>query len=1029
MLGRILETRRGVTLLVIVAMAAGIGLVTRIAVKLYPDTTKPALAVILPHPGYTATDFRSEYGEQVERALSAVRDVETVEGAYGAGQTRFRVEFAWNVENDVAKNRVTTAMASVRSTLPRESRDHQVLFWSAGNAGFMAVAAYSPKLTSAEIYESIQPVLDHPLSRIEDAEQVEIVKAEELNAEIIIDHDRLLAYGLMLDEVVAAVRSGYEAVSVGSFNKGQSTTSVRMAAEVDSVFDIGEITVGRIGTTAVTLADVAEVSVGYDLPQLVFRANGARSVLIFATPADGGNVKRMSDEVRAAINAHRDSLPEDLSFDYLVDPAAFINEAVWSVISAALVGIAFALLVIVLLLGEPRNILLVALSIPLAVVLSFILMYLFGLSLNLVSLAGLTLSVGMIIDSSIVVMENIHRHRLEVAPGDEAALKAAILMAVRQVRGAIIAATLTSILVFLPLSFTSPLADAILGNLALTVVFALSCSLLVALVVLPPAAFYVFRREAARNGSDGPSGGPGVLQRISETILGSLTRAYRRVLSALLRSRPASRLFMGASFVALVLVVALVVPRVPTEILAKPESDMLVLWFMKYDSRSKDQLLADIAPMEEEIFSRHGSDIESLLVQIAQPNSGIFIIGFDSAGARRRVEAQLREAYSSTEEWRYRVFPWDPSELPLPSTHDLQLRVHGPDAVTAARVLGEVATAVRDGGFYENVYTSPPTTLTQELNLVPRHAEIAALEGLSPARLASIARTVMSGAQVIDMSEGGESVQVRLEYPDDYISSSEDLSNLLVSYRGKGVPLKHFFDIEARQAVSELVTRDGRETFNLYGTLSEDTPAHRRAELEAQAMDLIEQKVHIPDGYRISAEDGRSEVDRAIRSLVVALGASLILVYLVIGVQFNSALVPLLVLVNVPPGFIGVVLSLHLFNSTISLNSMLGTILLGGIVVNNAIIMIDFYRRVRHDFTDRVEALVHAAALRLPPILITMATTVLAMLPLALGVGDATNIIQPLGVAVAGGLLVSTLFTLFMVPCLLNMGARSGSRE
>jgi HAE1 family hydrophobic/amphiphilic exporter-1 len=260
-----------------------------------------------------------------------------------------------------------------------------------------------------------------------------------------------------------------------------------------------------------------------------------------------------------------------------------------------------------------------------------------------------------------------------------------------------------------------------------------------------------------------------------------------------------------------------------------------------------------------------------------------------------------------------------------------------------------------------------------------------------------------------------------VRYPERYIAELGGIENLLIPYDGGALPLRHFFDFSEERGVAEIASADGEQRFSVYGLLPPGSSDPERERLETEAARYLREQVELPAGYRLVVEDTRTEIRESISSLFIALAASVALIYLVLGFQFNSLRIPLVILATIPLGFIGVIASLALFGSTISLNSMLGTILLGGIVVNNAILLIDFYFQHRGRFTTTREALLYAAQLRFAPILITMSTTVLGMIPIALALTEGTGILQPLGVAVSGGLLVSTIFTLFMIPALLTL--------
>ncbi len=1005
--------RRGILLLAAVLAIAGIVAVGELPTKLYPSMRKPAVSVRLSHPTYGADDFHNAYGDELENTLSGIRAVDVVEATYQHGNTRIRVEFEWREDPDEALNRVESAMSGLRSRLPDESRDYRISAWRGENPGYLAVAVYSPELDPIPLYEMIEPVLRGPLSRVTDAESVAIVSVEELRADLRFNHDALLRMGLTPHEVAQSIQSGYRPQSMGSFNSRGEQTNVRVKHGIDSIFDIHRIQVASAEGNPILLEDVADVSVRYDLPRRLFRANGERAVMIYADPVDGGNIKRMADDITAILAEKTAEFEVPVRYEHLVDPAAFIDNAVGNVLQAAALGAAFAMLVIVLLLGEPRNILIIGLSIPLSMTYSFILMYFAGISINLISLGGMTLSVGMIIDSTIVVMENIHRHRKLEPERGEATIRL-ILTSVREVRSAVVVATLTSVAVFLPLSFTAPLTASILGDLALAVVFALACSLLVALIVVPLIAYYLFRREKPEDLDRGILGG------LSTGLLGLLTRGYRTTLRFLLSSRVAAIGFMTVSAALLAVLVVRVLPRIPAEIIADPESDKVVLWFRHNTINDQEDLLDEVIPIEQELMERYAGELRNVFMQIRSENAGSITLSLRSSREMRRVEEELRDTYASDDDWRFSVFPWDPAAMPLPRLVDLHLTVDGEDPKIAVSLLGEAAELVREAELYGNVFTNPPSGFTEELVLHPRRHVIEQFPEYSVSGLVSFGQTVLAGRQVIEMTEGNRPVQVRIRYPDGTIESAADFEGFLLPYNGAAIPMRHFFDLEREQSVRRIVSYDGEREYRLQARMRSDAADAERPAKQAEVLALLERDLDLPAGYTLAVENPRKIVDEAIDSLIVALVASLVVIYLLLAVQFNSLRVPLVILLTVPLGFIGVIASLYLGGSTLSLNSMLGTILLGGIVVNNAILMIDFYFRQSRTTQDRAEAILNAAVLRFPPIVITMATTILGMLPIALALGDGTNIIQPLGIAVSGGLAVSTVFTLYMIPCVLR---------
>lgn len=1020
MLELLFRKRRGLLLIVLLGITAGIMLAARIPVKLYPNTRKPVISVFISHQGFTAVDFHDQFSTLLESRLSGIEDVEVIEASYSNGRTRFRVEFAWEVDYEEALQRTDSAMTGLRNSLPEDSRDYSVRSWAGENAGFLAVGVSSPDMKPKDLFLLLESVLEPKLSGIEDAESIEMVNIEELRATVTLDPNTLVENGLTPDQVLSSVRSGYKPEPIGSFDGVGGRFNIRLVKGIDSLYDIGRITVARIEGRTLRLEDVADIDIRYDLPRTLFRTNGNRAIMIFATPKENGNIKQMSSDIKEIIEATRAELPADVEFHYLVDPALFIDRAIKSVIKAALIGASLAILCVLILLGEVRNTMLIAFSIPLSVGLSFILMYLFDLTINLISLGGMTLSVGMIIDSSIVVMENIHRHRLEdLASGNRRNLKTVIIGSIKEVRVSVFASTLTSVLVFLPLSFTAPLANAILGDLARVVVYTLSSSLLVALFITPVAAYYLFRREHAKGIVRS-----GLLVRMSRGLMGRLRKLYLGALRRLTASGFASVMFILLSFGLLAFAVLRLGPNIKTEILAQPESDKINFFLRNHTIEDKELMLEAIAPVEQELLSEYPGVIESVFAQVMRENMAGFVISLSSGKYLEETMEALRIRYVSSNEWTYDVAPWDPAELPLPYTRDLHIRVTGPEEEVILGLMEKISDIIRNADLYRHVYTDPSTRTAEEI-VISLRDEIP--EIIPHGRLTSSARFLLGGSSAIEMIEKGNTVDIRLSYPEHTVSSLDDFENFLFPYRGKGIPLKHFFDIEKRAGVQSILTVNGEESFNIYARMKTETPPSMREELEEQAGRLLDERLNLPAGYAVLFENTQEVVDENIRSLLTALIAGLALIYLVLGIQFNSLRIPLIILVTIPLGLTGVLFALYLFHSTISLNSLLGAILLGGVVVNNAIIFIDFFLQAVTEGMERYDALLKTAELRFAPIIITMMTTFLGMLPIAVGLGSGTNIIQPLGITVAGGLMVSTLFTLFMVPTILNLlkiGAR-----
>jgi len=1053
MLDLIFRKTTGVLLLTAVLVALGVHLVLQLPIQLYPQTQRPRVRATVEHDGISAVDFSGDYGEEIETRFLAIDGVDILEVSYENDRSSFTFTFDWETDPEDARSDVESVMTSIEALLPSGLRDAgRVGFFSGENAGYLIVGITAPSMSPEELYRTLDVSVAPMMNAVDDAESVDIYPVEELEVEVVLRPEVMLAYGVTILDIESAMRSEVQTRSVGSIEEGDVSYNLRFRKGIDSVFDVGEIVVARPGSVALRLQDVADISVAYALPRRVFIMEGERGIQITATPVDGGNVREMSRQVVDVLAAAKADgiLPEDTSFRTFLDPADYINRAVENVVRAAVLGAILAMVVVLLGLGEFHNTLLIGISLPTALILSFILMAVFDVSLNLISLGGVALAVGMVIDSAIVVIENIHRHRQIEGPlhsSDE--LRRLIIVSVSEVRGPVIASTLTSVLVFLPISFTAPLTNAILGDQARTVVFALSISLVVALTIVPLIAYLMFRprgrvpgrtsaapgtatasRTAAAPGTAAASqtaAAPGTmtresaLHRLSTVFMTAVREMYKALLRRLLRRRVVVVAFLAASFGVLVFSVIYLLPLIPREIISAPLSDRVVIFFGSSSITDREQIIREVIPdVDRRVDALVGEHVVTTYADVMGRFNRLFLNLTDSSVAEE-VVATLQGEFVSGNAWYYNVMMWDPAQLPLPRTMDLQISVHGDDPAGAVTLLERMRDLVNGTERYGWTFTNPSTSFSDELTIVPREGVIEGFPGLTEASLLTVVDTALRGTAAIELASEDGVVEVSAGYPEDTVRGRRGIENFLIPFRRGAVPLKHFFDFRSSTGVAGIASEDGEPIFRLYGRMPPGTPAARRAEYEAEMRTLLEEELELPQGFTITFDNPQEELDAAIRSLFVALGVSVILIYLLLAFQFNSLRIPLVILVTVPLGFIGVIASLYLFDSTLSLNSMLGTILLGGIVVNNAIIMIDFYLRIRSVTTDRIEALVETAGLRFIPIMMTMLTTVFGMLPIAIGMGEGSNIVQPLGIAVSGGLVVSTAFTLFVVPGILSL--------
>jgi HAE1 family hydrophobic/amphiphilic exporter-1 len=992
-------------------IGAGILSLMNLPTKLYPNTSKTSISVDIPHSTMGAEDFAREYSRHLNGALGGLDGLDTYEIEYMPGETDIRLEFEWGVDGTTARTDVENAMASIERLLPEEAQDYSVRYWAGRTAGFYAVAVYSETLDDGAIYEAVEPLVAPRLTRIRNTDIARVNQVSEWSVTIELRPERLLANGLRADEVFQIVRNTFSDKSLGSIQSGRNPETVRIALTGGDPHRLGDLTVRRTDTDPVRLRDVAEVLVRKDLPQRIYTINGKRAVVIFAMPSEDGNIRELSAAIEEILADVKPQLPESIRFRTIVNPDEYISRAIQNVIQAGIAGALLAVIVCLIFLGSIRTSLQIAFSMPVSLFLSFTLMKVFGVSINLISLGGLTLSVGMIVDASIVVLENIHR----VKSTTQGPLLNVITQALGEVYLPVIASVLTSVVVFVPIILTTDLTSAVLGDLALCVIFVLFSSLIVALVLVPALSFLIEpavpRPEATHLGI---------------RFLAAARQLYLHNVTWILKTRTRAALVILTFALALAAAIVFQLPHIEREILAKPDSARVSLRMTNRNITRTEDLLKAVEPIEANLIQLFGDRLENLFGRVSGTNTMNYTLTLTSASLRDDAINTLQDTYPSDDTWRYLVRAWDPADIPLPRTDDLKVRfIDSPGTEPITSRMDAAVSRLREAGIYKSVEPSPDTAPLVSHLLTPRPEALGFLPTDALEQFAQTARLLTGELRVGQTEIEGNTVDIKVRLQGSPIHSIRSLTRHFTSTPAGPAPLGHFFTENQSTAAAELIEIDGEDAHYIYGDLGLGKTDSDRTAAQKLALQALEDALGSPSNGGYEVMDGRAEISSAQKSLLGALALSVLLILFVLAVQFNSLTKPLVITLAIPLGFTGVIFFLHVCQSTLSLNSLLGTILLSGLTVNNSILLIDVYSEARRTGHGLLNAILQACAQRFRPILMTTFTTILGMLPIALALGEGANVIQPLGIAVSGGLLVSTLSTLVVIPAFLRLAGRS----
>ena len=995
---------------------SGLGL----SISLFPMSSQSTVAVNINYGSYSSSQFYESIGQNLEGTLKAIKvggvSVVQERAFYEEKQVQYRLKFNWGVNPDEALRAVENRVNSVMASYEEAIRKSVEVYSSRQNQGFFAASFYSPMRSLDEIHQILNPMVTAFSGSIQDAERVGVYNPNQKEITIRILPERLAQMHLSTMQVDRSLRDAIFSLNGGSLKMGEKEYEVSLPKRVSSPEQLENVRVSPVGQEPVLLKDVAQVSVAPTIEASQrFKTSGVESLILFASPKEGGNIKRMSDEISA--NLAKLQIPADIQFKVLVNPSEFIDKSIRGVLSEVGLAALLAVLVLFAFIGNIRNVITAAIEIPLSLVMAFILMRFAGMNLNLISLGGLALSAGMNVDASVVVLENIFRH-FEGEPKNlsyEEKFKI-VSEAVAEVRLPIVASTIASLVVFLPLVFTKGLTNALLGDLAKAVIFSHGLSAVVALFLVPTIRLHILSKGEVKH-SVSPL----------ERYLEGIENFYQKSLKKFLGSTKAQIGLVSFIVIALPMMVFLLIPKLKREIIGKPESDWLIAGVSSPLITNAKQMEAEIEDLEFEIQKKFGQEIAYTFTEIQGASNGYTMLRLKNREKVEEMQSKYEEAFKNTPTKFYWVEHWNPSELRIPEPPEYRIELTGGTAKARQLVGQDLSSILREERVFDTVSTEPSVHTEQAIVVEPNLNLGAEADVLNRYDLAHFLRVATVGAYVDRVFSNGQELSIYLRMPVERAASTENLASIPVGFDGRLIPLGAL----ARFAMKEKAPREYRENqrslVQIDGKLKKDEKiftkervkqAHQLVEDYRKKMDKTFSSEQPKDRPTIVEVAPDVELREALDQLTGAIALSILLIFLVMVIQLGDVVHSLLVLVSIPLGFLGVISSLYLFHSSLSLNSGLGTILLNGIAVANSIILVDFIRRLHESGLTAMEATVQASRARLRPILMTSLTTGLGMMPVAMGMGEGGKTLQPLGIAVCGGLWVSTLLTLYLVPCL-----------
>lgn len=1006
-------------ILVAVVILLGFFTFSKMGLALYPDMKFPVAAVMTTYQGAGPEEVE-QVTKTLEGTLASISNVKSIQSVSSAGSSIIILEFNWGTNMDNASIDIREKIAIIEKYLP-DGVDKPVVFKMDPNMMPILQIGISggDQISLAQLQSIAEDTIEPRLSRLPEIASVVVTGGLEREVKVDVDPVKLESYGLSLSQVNQVLQTENFNMSSGKVSEGQRQYFVRSLQQFESIDDIQDVAIQTASGNTVYLSDIATITDGYKDDSQLTRVDQGAAIGVHCFKQSDANTVKACDSVKEEIAKLQKELGIKLNVKITMDQSEFINQSLNTTKKMIYEGALLAMLVLFLFLRNFRSTLIIFTAIPLSIIATFILMYFNGSTLNLITLGGLALGVGRMVDDSIVVFENIYRHRsLGLSPLDAA------LTGASEVGNAVIAATLTIIAVFLPILFTEGLASILFKPLAITISFAIFCSLLVALTIVPLMSSRMLTDKSMEKRLSGNSKAVQLSRRFGEWI-DNLGEKYKVILEWSLTHR--RRVII---IVTLLMVASLAgIPLVGAEFLPKMDSGEISIDIemdkgtrLVYTDQVINQVENELHDIPEvfTIFTSIGSSGNMFLDQSTQGDRGAIYVKLVPRNERQRsvdeVTEQIRQELMLIPGAKIKVSIMDATSQGMGSTGGpINVQVRGDDLKVLQDISAQISAIVR------NV---PGTReITSSLNDGKPEMQIkidrprAAAYGLTPMLVASEIKNAMQGTVATRYKVDGEEVDVRVRYSPENHEDIGYLENLtILSPRGMGVKLSQIATFELAQGPIQITRVDQVRKAEINGYLL-------NRDLKAVMNDIQTQvnKLSLPAGYTIEYGGENKEMMDSFASLAMALLLAIILVYAVMAIQYESFFNPFVIMFSIPTALIGVVLGLLMTGRSFSVPAFIGLIMLVGIVVSNAIVLVDYLKQLRDKGMERNAAIVEAGRVRLRPILMTAFATILAMLPLALGLGEGAEAEAPLATVVIGGLFVSTFITLLLVPVIYSI--------
>ena len=999
-------------LLYILVIVFGFYSFQNLPLALMPSMEVPAAVVYATYPGAGPEDIEQQVTKKLEGAVAGLSGLDTLQSTSSENMAMLVIRFTNDTDMDQAMTDLRDKVAQVKSQLPDDASDPTVMSIDIDSMPVVSVALRGNDLASLQSIaeDEIQPALE----RLDGVASVDISGGYEQEIAVHTDASRLKGYNLTISSIGQQLGADNIAIPGGDLDNGSQTLAVRTDGEYSSIDDVKNALISLPAGGTVRLSQIADVSMQPKDQDAISKVDGEECIILSVNKQSGSNTVQIAELAKAEFDSLLKS-NDSLQWNIVMDQSDYINMTVNNAIQNIWMGVLFAAIVLFLFLRDFGATMAVTIAMPCCILFTFLIMNVLGITLNMMSLGGITLGVGMIVDNSIVVLENIFTYRADGYDRLEACTKGT-----GEVIGAVIASTLTTVAVFLPIALSGGMAGMMFKEFCITIVALLLSSLIISITLVPLLCYFLLGSTKQQSVKPQGSGATPITEK-------PLSRVYRSSLNFLITHR-----WAGVALTVVICIVSVLsVSQAGMELIPEmDEGQVSVTVSMPNGSTMEDTaaiedriaaIAVDTIPELEQIYYSTGSST-SIVSSSSGASITISLVDLDQRDrSSADIAKQLRHDLQDIAGCELTVST--SSTMSMSTDSDISVELTGDDYDQLAETADDLANQISALPDAINVESSAGEQTPRVAVKINR--ENASRFGLSATAIGGLVRGELTGSTATTLRMNGEEYDVTVAGDEDVATSLDALRSMQIpTMTGGTVPLSMVADVYTELSPQSIVRKNQKETVTITGeSESGDSNAIKAA------VDDIVAKYELPDGVEVGEGDtAASQIAETTGTLMLALAVAIMLVYFILATQFNSFSLPIAIMLILPIGLLGSMILLWPTGNHVSMVALLGVIILAGTVVNSSIVLIDYTLQRRQRGEDKNTAILNACPRRVRPVLMTAMTTILGLVPMVCSSGEGSEMMKPMGVVMMTGMVISTIATLFITPVYYSLTDSVASR-